>query len=102
MTGAADTEPADTEIATLLVTAAGGSSRVEVRRGTGAGDLVWEGTITKGGESQSFSGKKLWVAVAKPTNLRLTLNGSRLPKLEASANVLTVTADGVRVPSRAE
>ena len=101
-TGAADTEAADTEIATLLVTAAGGSSRVEVRRGTGAGDLVWEGTITKGGESQSFSGKKLWVAVAKPTNLRLTLNGSRLPKLEASATVFTVTADGVRVPSRAE
>ena len=90
------------EIATLVVTAAGGSSRVEVRRGSRAGDLVWEGTLTKGGESQRFTGKKLWIAVAKPANLSLTLNGSRLPKLEPTATVLTVTAEGVRVASRSE
>ncbi len=98
-TTAAAPEP---EIATLVVTAAGGSSRVEVRRGSGAGDLVWEGTLTKGGESQRFTGKKLWIAVAKPANLSLTLNGSRLPKLEPTVTVLTVTAEGVRVASRSE
>ena len=73
-----------------------------MRRGSGAGDLVWEGTLTKGGESQRFTGKKLWIAVAKPANLSLTLNGSRLPKLEPTATVLTVTAEGVRVASRSE
>jgi len=84
------------EMASLLVRAAGGSSRVEVRRGSSAGDLVWEGTITKGGESQRFVGKKLWLEIAKPANVRLTLNGVRLPKLESSTTALVVTAAGAR------
>ncbi len=94
-TGAATTSSA-VEIATLLVTASGGSSRVEVRRGSAAGDLVWEGTITKSGESQRFVGKKLWVSVEKPANVRLTLNGQRLPRLDSSTTVITVTARGIR------
>ncbi len=99
---ASESEPAttttanDPQIATLLVTAAGGSSRVEVRRGSAGGDLVWEGTITKGGESQRFVGKKLWVSIAKPANVRLTLNGESLPKLAASWNVITATVRGIR------
>jgi cytoskeletal protein RodZ len=101
-TGATDTAAADAEIATLVVTAAGGSSRVEVRRGSGAGELVWEGTITKSGESQRFTGKRLWVAVAKPANVRLTLNGELVAKLDPTATVLVVTAGGVKAASRAE
>ena len=83
--------------ASLLVTAAAGSSAVEARRGSATGEVLFEGTIAKG-QSQLFEAKRLWLSIAKPQNLALELNGEgvHLVTVGDGPAVVTVTAAGVQ------
>jgi RodZ C-terminal domain len=77
------------------VTAQKGSSRVEVRKGSATGELLWEGTLSRGDE-QPFEGKRLWLSIAKAQNVALTLNGEPVPDLGKGRESLLVTESGAK------
>jgi len=67
--------------ARLVVRASDGSSWMEVRARTSSGKLLYSGTL-EDGQRKSFEGKSLQLALAKPQNVVVRLNGNRveLPK----------------------
>lgn len=78
----------------LLVTALE-RSRIEVRRGSEAGEILFDGVLAKG-ESKPFEAeKRLWVFLGKPAGVTLRLNGEAV-ETTAGEKALVVTADGVR------
>jgi cytoskeletal protein RodZ len=92
------TEPSDGQVETveLVVTAARGSSRIEVRQGSAFGQLVWEGTLQKG-QSQVFNGVELWLQVGKPGNLEFALDGRNVEDVAVRGPVVVVaSANGLR------
>jgi cytoskeletal protein RodZ len=102
----ASTAPAGTAPSTeeqpvnLVVTAAGGASRLEVHRDSALGEFVWEGTLDKG-KSQVFRGVELWLEVSRPGNLEFTLNGRPVKGVAGRKPVVLIaTADGLeRAPA---
>jgi cytoskeleton protein RodZ len=85
-------EPVD-----LVVTARRGSSAVEARRGSPAGELLFDGRIARG-ETMRFTGKQLWLRLGKVQNLELTLNGAQVEgEAAVGSAAIVVTADGVRL-----
>jgi cytoskeleton protein RodZ len=93
--GRTRTGPAEPPPVQLLLTAQKGSSRVEVRQGSATGDLLWEGTLSRGDE-QPFEGRRLWVSIAKAQNVALTLNGEPVPELGAGRETVLVTKSGAQ------
>jgi helix-turn-helix protein/uncharacterized protein DUF4115 len=67
--------------ARLVVRASAGSSWMEVRARTSSGKLLYSGTL-EDGQHKFFEGKSLQLALAKPQNVVVRLNGNRveLPK----------------------
>jgi hypothetical protein len=65
----------------LVVRAVDGASFMEVRDGSEAGAPLYTGTLERG-QTQRFTKKSLYLAVAKPRNVVVLVNGSRiaLPK----------------------
>jgi transcriptional regulator with XRE-family HTH domain len=65
----------------LVVRAVGGASFMEVRAGSVAGAPLYTGTLERG-QTQRFTKKALYLEVAKPRNVVVLVNGSRmaLPK----------------------
>ena len=60
--------------ARLVAWSAGGGSYLVVRRGSRTSKPIYSGTL-EGGRKQRFVGKRLWIYVYAPANLRLKLNG---------------------------
>jgi cytoskeletal protein RodZ len=85
-------------VAKVVLTAAGGDCWVSVRAGAASGELLFAGTIFEG-ESQRFSGRRVWLEVGAAQNLRITVNGRRIRNVPTSSPVLVVTANGVRAPA---
>ncbi len=79
----------------LVLTARRGSSRIEVRRSSATGELLWEGTLSKG-DDRVVEGDRLWVRVGKGQNVALTINGEPGPRLGSGRRAIVVTEDGVR------
>jgi cytoskeletal protein RodZ len=63
---------------TLVLSASGGSSELEVRDSSIAGKILFEGTLLDG-KSQRFVGRRIWVRADSPSNLTATLNGVATP-----------------------
>lgn len=61
----------------LVVRAVGGASFMEVREGTVAGRPLYTGTLDRG-QTQRFTKKALYLEVAKPRNVVVLVNGSRM------------------------
>ncbi len=61
--------------ARLVVRAAQGSSWMEVREASSSGTLLYSGTLERG-QHKSFDGRSLQLALAKPQNVVVKLNGS--------------------------
>jgi hypothetical protein len=59
----------------LVVRAVGGSSWMEVRSGASGTKLLYSGTLEQG-QQQSFEGANLQLALAKPGNVSVRLNGA--------------------------
>ena len=81
----------------LVVRGTRGSSRMEVRRNSQEGALVFSGTIRNGREVPFRIGKKLWLYVQRPAAVDLVVNGraTRPP-----GRLLFVDASGVeRAPA---
>jgi Helix-turn-helix domain len=60
--------------ARLVASGVGGGAFVIVRRGSRASKPIYSGTL-EGGRKQRFVGRRLWIYVYAPANLRLKLNG---------------------------
>jgi hypothetical protein len=59
----------------LVVRAVGGNTLLLVRSGSESGHQVWNGTLTKGSLQRFGTGKRLWVYIGSPENVRMRLNG---------------------------
>jgi len=62
---------------TLTIRAVGGPSFMEVRAGTAFGRPLYTGTL-ESGQMQRFTKKALYLAVARPANVVVTLDGKRI------------------------
>jgi hypothetical protein len=60
--------------ARLVAWSVGGGSYLVVRRGSRTNQPIYSGTL-ENGRKQRFVGRKLWIYVYAPANLRLKLNG---------------------------
>jgi hypothetical protein len=83
------------KVARLLVTAQRGDCWLQVHRGSATGPILFQGTLEKG-QDQLFTGRKLWLTLDRPENLRIVLNGRtrRLPV--GGVKTLIVTPRGIR------
>ncbi len=82
---------------TLLVSAPGGRSRLEVRRNGPTGELLFEGTLEKGQTSQPFKAQQLWLDVSRPRNLTFTIDGLPVQRPDVRGpSALVATAKGLR------
>jgi cytoskeletal protein RodZ len=73
----------------LVVHAWAGDSWMEVRAGSAAGRLLYSGTLEKG-QRKRFDGRRLHLALAKPTNVSLRVNGD--PAAMPDGTTFSVTA----------
>jgi cytoskeleton protein RodZ len=80
----------------LTVVAKRGSTHVTARKDNASGDVAYDGTIQKGDAPVAIRGKKLWVQIDSPENLRIIVHGhtKRVPGL--APRVILVTARGWR------
>ena len=74
--------------ARLVVRATDGSSWMEVRARTSSGKLLYSGTLEEG-QRKSFEGKSLQLALAKPQNVVVRLNGNRVELPRGTTFVVT-------------
>ena len=90
---------AQAQPARLILTAARGSSFVQVRNGGVNGKLLWEGTLEEGQSQRFMKYRRLWVDLDDPQNLDARLNGAAVEDFPTEAAVVLVTANGVRILS---
>jgi hypothetical protein len=81
----------------LVVRASEGSSWMEVRAATSSGKLLYSGTLEQG-QRKSFDGKSLQVALAKPQNVVVRVNGNRV-ELPRGTTFVVTSRRIVRAPS---
>jgi len=82
---------------TVVVRAARGTTRMEVRRDSERGEVLWAGTLGNGREQSFKIGRKLWLYVQHPAAVDLVVNGRAT---RAPARLLLVGASGVeRAPA---
>jgi hypothetical protein len=74
---AAATAPVGAQRIRLVVRAVEGASFMEVREGSEAGPPLYTGTLERG-QTQRFTKKAIYLAVAKPRNVVVLVNGSRV------------------------
>ena len=89
-------QPVQKPAVELELSAVGGNSLVIVRRGSGNGEPVFDGTIERG-RRITFTGKQLWLNIGSPDNLVARLNGKRV-RLPARREpvVVVATRNGLR------
>jgi Helix-turn-helix domain/RodZ C-terminal domain len=73
--------------ARLVVRASGGNSWMEVRSASG-GNLLYSGTLERG-QRQSFEGRSFQLALAKPRNVVVRVNGNRVELPKGTTFVVT-------------
>ena len=81
----------------LVVRATEGSSWMEVRASTSSGKLLYSGTLEQG-QRKSFDGRSLQVALAKPKNVAVRVNGNTIELPQGTTFVVT-SQRIVRAPS---
>ena len=87
--------PAAPQRVALRLAAAGDGSWIAARRGSAAGQLLWEGTL-EAGELLRLRARTLWLRVGAAANLVPHVNGERV-SIPDRTTVLLVTPGGVRV-----
>jgi cytoskeleton protein RodZ len=84
--------------ARLVLTARHGPSWMEVRAGSVNGETLYEGTLELG-QTQRFTGRRLWINLGSPANLRIRLNGRAVRNIPTTSSVVLVTAKRFRTLS---
>jgi cytoskeletal protein RodZ len=80
----------------LSVTALRGSTHVTARLGSATGTIRFDGTLQKGDDALAIRGKRLWVTIDSPENVRLAVRGTRVHVPGLRPRVIVVTATGWR------
>jgi cytoskeleton protein RodZ len=81
-------------VSLLSLRAVRGPSRVTARVNNGSGAIVYDGTVQKGAEPLHLDGKKLWVYVSSPENLRIVVAGHTVVVHGLRPRVAVVTKTG--------
>jgi hypothetical protein len=72
-----------------VVRAVDGGSFMEIRAGSSAGRLLYSGTLQRGQTSEPFVARTLQLALARPQNVVVRLNGKRVELPQGTAFVIT-------------
>jgi hypothetical protein len=80
----------------LAITGVRGPSYVAIRKGNAAGRVVFQGTIERG-HTEPFDGKRFWITVSTPENLRIVVRGKKIHVGGFRPRVITVTPKGWNV-----
>ena len=87
--------PAKRHRATALLTLTGlrGSTHVAARAGSAAGNVVFDGTIAKDDQPLALNGRRLWLQIDSPENLRIQVHGKlvHVPGLQPRVIIVTPT-----------
>jgi cytoskeletal protein RodZ len=81
LTRSPSTSATRTTRSAIVIRATRGASYLEVRGGTSAGRPLFSGTLEKG-DRQVFAARRLWISIAAPRNVAVTVFGKRfaIPK----------------------
>ena len=80
----------------LSVTALRGSTHVTARLGSASGTIKFDGTLQKGDDALAIRGKRLWVTIDSPENVRMAVRGKNVHVPGLRPRVILVTATGWR------
>jgi cytoskeleton protein RodZ len=80
----------------LAVTPVRGSTHVTARVSSATGAIKFDGTVQKGDEALAIRGKRLWVTIDSPANVRLAVRGKLVHVPGLRPRVIIVTATGWR------
>ena len=78
-----------------LVKAVGGNSLLTVRSGDESGRPVWSGTLLRGSRQVFGTGKRLWIYIGSPENVRMRLNGRAVVVGGSKPRSLIVTSGNI-------
>jgi cytoskeleton protein RodZ len=73
-----------------------GTTHVIARNTSATGAIRYDGTVERGDSAVAIRGKRLWVAIDSPENLRLEVRGKRVHVPGMRPRVILVTATGWR------
>ncbi|NUR75274.1 MAG: helix-turn-helix domain-containing protein [Thermoleophilia bacterium] len=80
----------------LLVTALRGSTHLTARVASARGNIAFDGTIAKGDPARAIRGRRLWVQIDTPENLRIRVRGKLVHVPGRKPQVIIVTPTGWR------
>jgi hypothetical protein len=80
----------------LTVTALRGSTHLTARVANARGTVAYEGTIQKGSDPVAIRGRRLWVQIDTPENLRIQVRGRLVHVPGGKPKVIIVTPTGWR------
>ena len=80
----------------LTVTALRGSTHLTARVANARGNVAYEGTIQKGDDPISIRGRRLWMQIDSPENLRIQVRGTIVHVPGGKPKVIIVTSTGWR------
>jgi cytoskeletal protein RodZ len=80
----------------LTVVAVRGSAHLTARRGTATGNVAFDGTVQKGGPAVAIRGRRLWVQIDSPENLKVLVRGRLVHVPGLAPRVIIVTPTGWR------
>lgn len=92
--GSRPAAPATAAAAKLVLTAARGSCRVSIRRGSETGKVLFDGVLD-GGRTIRLQGGRLWVRLGAAANVDLRVNGKRVRGLPGGTVDLIATRTGI-------
>jgi cytoskeleton protein RodZ len=78
----------------LTVTALRGSTHLTARVGSARGNVAFDGTVAKGDPTRAIRGKRLWVQIDTPENLRIEVRGTLVHIPGGQPKVIIVTPTG--------
>jgi hypothetical protein len=78
----------------LMVTALRGSTHLTARVGSARGNVAFDGTVAKGDPARAIRGKRLWVQIDTPENLRIHVRGRLVHIPGGKPKVIIVTPTG--------
>jgi cytoskeletal protein RodZ len=80
----------------LSVTPLRGSTHVTARVASATGNIKFDGTLQKGDDPLAIRGKRLWVTIDSPENVRMQVRGKTVHVPGLRPRVILVTATGWR------
>jgi cytoskeleton protein RodZ len=80
----------------FTVTALRGTTHLTARVGSARGNIAFDGTIAKGDAARAIRGRRLWVQIDTPENLRIRVRGKLVHVPGRKPQVIIVTPTGWR------